>query len=621
MNTPVQLPQPVNPTATIQPVIAALSNNAPGGEANPLSTVTPGTLVEGFVINRDAQNNPIVRTAIGDLKVTSEVFLKTGSEVVFRVDTTQLNLARILTVDGLTPDVYNARNASRAITNDTITTTALQSPLGQVMIGKNEPEALNSPPVLRAIVLQPQASAPTSANSRQHILTPTLALIAAQYAGLRAGTTIKLTLLDLKLPPLPVALSALPTTDKLQALMPENTLPVAHAARTAATNLTQIPSATPGAPNTSLMLDELAPLQQALTQHEQVRSAVITHQANTMLTTELLSAYRKHTPDVAPEHRPAADVIKQPTPATAPTRATSVITAQVIGHDAEGANILHTSFASLKLYTSQPLPTGTTLVVEAHAEQPLHSAQANTSTNESEQTSSADLATPSSTRKPEEALEEAVSWLLTTHPDAARDIRDRLPTPTSKLTSGLLFFIAAMRGGDVTALLGNRAARLLEVGAPSLYARVRQQLATTGDSSTIAAQPWSNFLIPLLHGQELQQVKLYVQREPEKERSRSANAGGQRFVLEINLSQLGPMQLDGFIRNADRGKSFDLMVRTEIPLESSLTQEIRSIFESAIAATRLSGQVVFQTGAQHFFRPAPAAPSQFGGDSLQTILA
>src|SRR6185369_5071820 len=99
MDTPIQAPAAVNPIATIQPVVAALSQHATGGAPSPLSTVPAGTIVEGFVINRDAQNNPIVRTAIGDLKVTSEVFLKTGSEIVFRVDTTQSSLARILTVD------------------------------------------------------------------------------------------------------------------------------------------------------------------------------------------------------------------------------------------------------------------------------------------------------------------------------------------------------------------------------------------------------------------------------------------------------------------------------------------------------------------------------------------
>ncbi|MBX9726554.1 MAG: hypothetical protein K2X09_04740, partial [Rickettsiales bacterium] len=127
MTIPIQAAPPVNPVITIQPVTTTIPNRDSTASANPLANVASGTLVEGFVVNRDAQSNPILRTPLGDLRITSEVFLKTGSEVVFRVDTSQSSLARIVTVDGLTPQDYSAQ-ASRGLTQDTISPSSLQPP-------------------------------------------------------------------------------------------------------------------------------------------------------------------------------------------------------------------------------------------------------------------------------------------------------------------------------------------------------------------------------------------------------------------------------------------------------------------------------------------------------------
>jgi hypothetical protein len=127
MTIPIQPPAPVNTVITIQPVATAIPNRDSAPGANPLATLPAGTTVEGFVVNRDAQNNPILRTPLGDLRITSDVFLKTGSEVVFRVDTSQASLARIVTVDGLSPQEYSAQS-SRGLTQDTISSSALAPP-------------------------------------------------------------------------------------------------------------------------------------------------------------------------------------------------------------------------------------------------------------------------------------------------------------------------------------------------------------------------------------------------------------------------------------------------------------------------------------------------------------
>ncbi len=208
MNTPIQPPIPVNPIVTIQPVATAIASHESGAGTNPLSNLASGTTVEGFVVNRDAQNNPIVRTAIGDLRVTSEVFLKTGSEVIFKVDASQASLARIISVDGLTPQDYATKN-THGLTRDTISPTLLQTGATSSMLA-GKAAGLANAPVLQAIILQPvlpEQAATLALKSSQTAPPPLL----AQLAQLRAGTPILLSILDLKLPPMAVSLAALTT--------------------------------------------------------------------------------------------------------------------------------------------------------------------------------------------------------------------------------------------------------------------------------------------------------------------------------------------------------------------------------------------------------------------------
>ena len=683
MNTPIQPPAPVNPVISIQPVVASVSNNAAGGTPNPLANVPMGTLVEGFVINRDAQNNPILRTSLGDLRVGSEVFLKTGSEVVFRVDAKIADLARILTVDGMTPEEYNAQNAARSITKDTISSTALQSPATALaQTGKASPAAPQAgAPILQAILLQGQPQAATAANPLLNAAQVAQLPLLAQLAQLRAGTPLRLTLLDLKLPPLPVSLSKLPDSSKLGDLLtPANNQPstqpspAANAPRTAQAGAIAQPlvDAAP-APNTphsqptqaikqanspiipqtqllstaasaasepNAMPDELKPFIQALHLKQEVGTTLASHKAAETIAnaTQLLTTYTKashkeptqssathETPTVRPNIAGNAAITNSPDSKSAPAthQAANIVTAQVIGHDAEGANILHTSFGSLKLYTSQPLPTGTSLVVQAEAETTPTSGATSAAGTPPAAGISQEQAAVRSGQPTLAALDEAFAWLATNHPELAHEVQQRLPNLGPKLTSGLLFFIAAIKGGDIQEIFGRRALRQLEQSIPELLARARQEIAsaTTAFADTAPTQ-WAALAIPMLFGQEIHQLKLYVSRDPEDGSTAKPQKEGQRFILEVSLSELGPMQFDGFVRKSDRRRSFDLMVRSASPLEEGLSQTIRELFHSSMEGAGMNGQVIFQSGSQHFVRPslAPSRP-QSSGDGVQTILA
>lgn len=642
MNTPIQPPAPVNPVVTIQPVTTAVPNRE-GAPANPLANIALGTSIEGFVVNRDAQNNPIVRTALGDLRVTSEVFLKTGSEVVFKVDASQPTLARIISVDGLTPQEYEAQNIHTTLRKDTISTSGL--PQNARLLPGGGLDVARGTPILQALVLQTAeeslpTTAPTALRATQTAPTPMI----AQLAQLRVGSPVRLTVVDIKLPPLPISLAGVPENEKLEGLLPA-ARPATATPNTLSTNTAkniQIPiPTTPGvATSVSVATAKPTPFASPLPATQQALSPNIVHTlaqtpplpirtplSNTStianpieveaplppttygapLKAELIAHYSKTTANLAPvlpassptsanAARPVAS--QSPIANHAAPMPSNVVEATVIGHEADGANILHTSFATLKLYTPQPLPTGTTLTVHAA---PEHMTPA----TGVPQAATSEEAITLDTEKPWKTLEEAIATLKQANPEIAQEVMQRLPSLNQKLASGLLFFIVAIKGGNIQEVIGKRATRLLELSAPDLLGKLRKEVGQLQSFATASPLPhWSLIYLPMMLGQELHTGRLYIGKDPESENTGTGSQGrGQRFVLEVGMSSIGKLQLDGFVRQESRAKQFDLLIRSERTLDTSLKQGINDIFYNSMQVTGMQGTMQFQVGARYFVHP------------------
>ncbi len=654
MTQPIQPPPPVNTLVTIQPVTSATPNRESAAAPNPLANLASGTTVEGFVVNRDAQNNPIVRTALGDLRVTSDVFLKTGSEILFRVDATQASLARILTVDGLTPEDYNAQNA-RGLTRDTISPSLLQPQAAQpnAALGKQAVLPVTAP-LLQALILQGQPQESLIGNALKISQSGAIPLL-AQLAQLRTGTPIRLAILDLKLPPLPISISTLAENKTLDALLPPRTnaspspATPANQATPTTSNTASAATAAPARPPTASTTTATAASASTAPTASNNVAATATPTANQPIATaneldtltnlslnrstasglaapiktaehslvhsELISHYGKTASTSANAYNAApAQSLRQPPPTITidPSKpAPNQVSATVIGHEADGANILHTPFATLKLYTPQPLPTGTTLLVHASLDEAAPPAIAPPATFIEEVT------------RHWESLDEAITFLKQTNNDVALEMAQRLPNVNHKLTSSLLFFMAALKGGDVTEIFGKRALRLLESSAPALLEKLKGDISTL--QKNLIDSPlthWSVAQLPMLFGQDVQHARLYIAKDPSEDgNQKTKSERGQRFVLEVGMSQLGHLQLDGFLRQADMRKNFDLVVRSHQPLDDSITQGISSIFYNSVEITGMQGQLLFQAGSQHFVKPANDVKNQARGDGAKPILA
>ncbi len=579
----------INSLISITPLTTSpTSRDATGGVPTQLAGVAPGTLVEGFVVNRDGQSNPILRTAVGDVLVKSDVFIKTGSEVVFRVDITQPGHARILTIDGLPPQDYATAN-TRAITGDTVQPNATQAAT-QAGLGGKSVAAPISALLVSTTPLQPATIASN----------PLLAAVAASSAAvtpgllkLVQGAQLQVKLLQVSLP-VPGE-----TPDQAQATQanPSTQPPLKPDTKNTA------PQQMANANTAKIAMQGTAPV--ASTPPQSIGQLVQQHALPNEIPNVAQHAATIATAKVQAQvtNLPLPPIGAKPEAAQAQPKAG--IPAYVLGNEGDGATILQTPVGTLKSYLPQKLPVGTAVRLDVMP-MPAQST----------------VGVPLPAEAPTNVTTLAQQWpaldetlkLFPSTSEVARPLMQAMPEIGPRLVSGLLFFIAAVKAGDLKQWIGAKALAALETRSPDLAARLKgdmAQLQTLLVDSPL--QQWNSVMVPILYQGQLEHARLFFRDDRESGGSTKKKGGGdQRFIVEVDTSHLGEVQFDGFVRHGGPTKQFDLIVRSGIALPADLQQQVRGTFETAMSTSGLKGYLAFQQGSQHFVRPMASSTATAG---------
>jgi len=220
-------------------------------------------------------------------------------------------------------------------------------------------------------------------------------------------------------------------------------------------------------------------------------------------------------------------------------------------------------------------------------------------------------------------LQDLLSSLTTVSPNSAAQLQSTIPQPNAQLTTTMLFFMAALRSGDVRNFLsGNSLRDLQRMGKMSL-----ETVGKLGDrfadisrlASETPAGQWKAFPLPLFDGQQMQQINFFIRDMPDSEAGAEGDtAKGTRFVVEFNLTNMGEMQIDGLVKE----KRFDLIMRSVQTLSKPVRDHITNLFQEANEITGFKGAIAFQK-----VKAFPVSPleeltrqgRQFGGAVEQVI--
>ncbi len=168
-----------------------------------------------------------------------------------------------------------------------------------------------------------------------------------------------------------------------------------------------------------------------------------------------------------------------------------------------------------------------------------------------------------------------------------------LPQAGPRLTTGLLFFLAALQGGKLDGWPGQAGRELLErIGQSELVNRLGPEMLQGQRVVAEGGSEWRLFLLPFFDGSKLQPLRFLL-------RGRDGKKGGDpepqdkaiRFLLELELSRMGALQFDGLVRN----RRFDLMLRSRWALSAQQRADIAEIFDNANTVSGYRGQITFQS--------------------------
>jgi predicted RecA/RadA family phage recombinase len=192
------------------------------------------------------------------------------------------------------------------------------------------------------------------------------------------------------------------------------------------------------------------------------------------------------------------------------------------------------------------------------------------------------------------ALHELTAALQTMQGAAAAQAIQRIvPHIGSNMGAGLLFFMNILRKGDVTEWLGKDIIDKLEhMGKADVVQRLGNDLAAV--RGLFADQPqgnWQAMFFPVMVEKELHQAQMFMKQEQDDKKK---GGSGTRFIVELDLSNLGPMQIDGFIKKREHATQFDLVMRTMAELPDELKSDIYAIFDNAQQVANFSGSLHFR---------------------------
>ena len=159
--------------------------------------------------------------------------------------------------------------------------------------------------------------------------------------------------------------------------------------------------------------------------------------------------------------------------------------------------------------------------------------------------------------------------------------------------------------------------RLLEKLKPDTMRRLGDDfklLGRTDEETTTATRTgeWRGTLIPLYSEEGLQQVRLFTRKlSDENDDDNENKPKGTRFLIDVNLSKVGRLQLDGIVEKAD--KRLDMIIRTSNKLPDPMRQDLMQIFIKANEIVGMNGGMSFQAAPDAFIDPKPDSVPQTTG--------
>ena len=287
------------------------------------------------------------------------------------------------------------------------------------------------------------------------------------------------------------------------------------------------------------------------------------------------------------------DAVALPSSPLPPPTSPNQTVATVIGNGANGQLIVKAGDATLYVRANVEAPVGTNLLLSLDAPKAASPA----------------ILPPMDTPN-FSSLQQVMNALADANPPMAQQFAaSHIPQPAAQLAGPLLLFLNALKKGDIKSWLGDEVSDALgKAGKMGLISKFASDMnAATQTMRDAHVGEWKSYPLPLLNNGQFQAAMLHVHADGRGAASASgAESAAQnvRFLIDMRMSRLGPMQLDGLVRP----KKLDMIVRSESALPPGLPQDLRQSYIKTLEAAGFAGSLSFQIGHQNWIAPYNIKP-------------
>ena len=218
-------------------------------------------------------------------------------------------------------------------------------------------------------------------------------------------------------------------------------------------------------------------------------------------------------------------------------------------------------------------------------------------------------------------MQDTQQALTQASPKVAQAFGNIIPNASTpnQLGTATMFFLAAMRTGDVQNWIGEKAIDTLKrAGKNILLSRLGQDISTISriSSEPVSQQEWRSLSLPLAWQNDIHKIILHYRQEKENHHDVEENNGTKtRFIMNLNLNNMGNIQLDGlFVGNSKNIGRLDIVLRTEERFSQAIKVEMRKTYKNALSETNFTGELSFQDRTEQWIHITPNIKSDFSED-------
>lgn len=543
-----------------------------GHGTSEIQQIKPDSLINALVAKHDNSGNPVLRTLAGDITVASQIPLSLGSSIVLKV----LANSRLPSANIASDLPYNFQ--AKIVSID-----------GKIPSTPESPQNLNN----SSSTKQNYPNFPPGENFNSSSRLPNNIVTALSFSEIKAGdsspsvttnsqnlsaqTQIKNTNVDNKLSASIVNISNGKIIDSVVIDTNANTrgfLPPDSPALKPSDNIVlhvlsvKLPKNLPA--ENYLPADNSAkPQAQNLIQNKIENYKIESYQPNNALQTPISTS----SPQISIEPKQITQ--------------NKVFTASVVGTEKSGELILKTPIGILKISPELSLPKDSILGVE------ILRVSSQTSSNPISETTIQSMIR-SLQKQQVDLITQYANIILGMDGGNQAEIASRIPAADRQFMAKLLWFLAGIKKSDANLWLGkNISEKIRQEGRSDFINNLSSHFSALNKvADSLPNSNWNIFLFPIFDGQQFQSGVMFTSKfkDPESDTEQD----GTRFLVEVDLSVLGAIQIDGFIKEKRAKKNIEIFVRSKKKLAHKIESEIREIFMASTEIMGINGRISFE---------------------------